>query len=161
NYEEFRLPNAQNRTRTILNANASQGLFVYQGTDGRQRTVDMLALARANGLPGTIDPTIQSYINTVNSNATGGGLPNHLPTNTWSFNNTGADTRRFLTSRFDYKITPHLSWDFVGNYDFFDGKPDFLNSQDPFAPGFTIQGSQRSNRWGVSTGVRHSITSGL
>src|SRR5262249_46234212 len=110
------------------------------------------------GYPNTIDPFIAAYIRTVSTNATSGVSPNDLRTNTWTFNNNGIGLRRFPTTRLDYKINSKLSWEFIANYNYFNSQPDFLNNVDRFAPGFAVQGSQRSNRWNISTGVRYAIT---
>src|SRR5215468_6505360 len=52
NYEEFRLPEQSLRTRTIFNPLAQAGTFRY-GTGG---SVNLLALAAANGQTATVDP---------------------------------------------------------------------------------------------------------
>jgi hypothetical protein len=162
NFEEFRLPDAQARTRTILNADARKGLFNYKGTDGVIRQINLLSLAGAAGYPSTIDPFLQkNYIDVLNSNATSGLVTNDLRTDLWSFNNTGKQLRSFPTARFDWAVTSKISWELIGNYNYFNSQPDFLNSMDRFGPGFNVQGSQKSNRWSTSTAVRYSITRSL
>src|SRR5262245_61461873 len=58
NYEQVYSPSESTQDRTILTPEAQQGVFRYTATDGSVRTADLLAIARAAGLPGTIDPYI-------------------------------------------------------------------------------------------------------
>jgi hypothetical protein len=158
NYEEYRLPEQNSRTRTILTANAAKGIFDYVGTDGKTYSADLLTLAGKKNFPSTIDPTTANYISTVNSNAKGGLNPIDPRTQQWNFQNTGLQHRIFPTARIDWKITSKISWEAIGNYGYFNSQPDFLNSYDRFAPGFETQGSQASNRWSTSTAVRWAIS---
>ena len=57
NYEEFRLPESRSRTRYILSTGAQNGLFTYPAADGSgNKTVNLFALAAANGQTATADP---------------------------------------------------------------------------------------------------------
>jgi hypothetical protein len=159
NYEEFRLPDARARTRTILNNDAMVGNFVYKGTDGTNRTVNLLQLAGTKGYPSTIDPFMQKqYIDIIKANAKSGIETNDLRTSLWSFNNEGTQRRVFTTQRFDWTVTSKINWELIGNYNYFNSEPDFLNNYDRFSPGYDVQGSQRSNRWSASTAVRYQIS---
>lgn len=88
-------------------------------------------------------------------------MTNDLRTDLWSFNNTGKQSRRFPTVRFDWAVTSKISWQLIGNYNYFSSEPDFPNGYDRFGPGFNVQGSRKSNRWSTSTAVRYSITHSL
>src|SRR5260221_11248200 len=49
NYEEFRQPSEQSRTRTLLNPLAQSGVFSYTPSGGATRSLSVLQLAAANG----------------------------------------------------------------------------------------------------------------
>ena len=48
--------------RNVLTAEAQQGIFRYIAADGAVRTVNLLDIARANGLPATIDPVRRAAV---------------------------------------------------------------------------------------------------
>ena len=76
NYEEFRLPESRSRTRYILNTGAQAGLFTYAAADGSgTKTVNLLALAAANGQTTTLDPSIAKLLADIRTaTATTGGI---------------------------------------------------------------------------------------
>jgi hypothetical protein len=75
NYEEFRLPSTNTRTRTILNPLAQNGLFQYS-VAGAVQTVDLLALAAKNGQTSTFDPTVQAVLAEIRNSTGAGGTIN-------------------------------------------------------------------------------------
>ena len=56
NYEQQYSPSENTQDRTVLTPEAQQGIYRYTATDNSVRTINLLDLARSNGLPGTIDP---------------------------------------------------------------------------------------------------------
>ena len=118
NYEEEDNPFAVFTGVQIPTQAAQQGLFTYTGTSGAQHTVDLLALAQANGFPATADPImagIFSQLNGFAQNQTLSPLANLAYVNQLNFFQRQSNTNRYPTARIDYQITPkfafHASWD--------------------------------------------------
>src|SRR5215210_5205591 len=109
NYERFHLnEKSPIRTRQVLTSEAQGGVFRY-GTGGAS-TVNLLNIAAASGLVNTIDPTVNSILNTIRSatattgsfqalGASGAGIFFRQP---YSFANEGQQRRRFLVVRTDF-----------------------------------------------------------
>lgn len=166
NYEEYRLPEAQLRTRTVLSPNAVAGIFQYGAT-----SVNLYTLAAASDCdPVTVgvqpctstpDPTILALLNSTRGVA---GTYNALTDpniQTLSFTNQGGQKRQFPTARFDFEVNKNHHIETIYNYQVFRSKVDFLNNADPFAPGFPNFGSQDSNRYSSATAWRWTIKSNL
>ncbi len=156
NYEEYRLPEAQLRTRTVLSANALAGNFQFGAT-----TVNLYTLAAANGFTATPDATIGALLASTRSVA--GTYTNLSDPNLQqlSFTNQGGQKRQFPTARFDFEVNKNNHVETIYNYQIFRSKVDFLNGADPFAPGFPNFGSQDSNRYSSATAWRSTIKSNL
>jgi Carboxypeptidase regulatory-like domain/TonB dependent receptor len=161
NYEEFRLPERSLRTRTIFNPTTATGIYQYV-VGGQTRTVNLLALAAAAGLPSTIDPTISTLMSQMRSAVTsaGGGINQLTDPNlqSASFINPGGQDRFFPTGRFDFNLGDNHHVEYIGNYQDFNSTVDFLNGADPAFPGFPNFGSQSSNRWSQVAAHRWTIT---
>ncbi len=166
NYEEYRLPEAQLRTRTILSANAAAGIFQSGST-----LTNLYTLAAASDCdsatpgvqpcPSTPDPTILALINSTRA-AQGTILTTSDPNiNQLVLNNIGGQKRKFPTTRFDFEINKKNHVEAIYNYQQFRSTVDFLNNADPFAPGFPNFGSQNSNRFSFVTAWRTQIKSNL
>ena len=56
NYEQIYAPSETTPSRNVLKAEAQQGVFRYSAADNSERTVNLLDIARANGLPSTHRP---------------------------------------------------------------------------------------------------------
>lgn len=179
NYEEFRLPESIQRTRTVLTPDAQAGRFTYVGTitngvvpagctaiSGTQMqcTRDLLAEAGTRGFTSTADPTVSGLLSQIRSSLSGGTLnpivgdPNRL---SFDFINPGGQKRRFLALRFDFNLTKKHSLENVTNYQTFRNGVDFLNGVDAAFPGFPNFGGQDSNRYSNSTAVRSAFTNNL
>ncbi len=160
NYEEYRIPEAASRQRTILTEAARQGNFKYITSTGTN-TVNLYTVAAANGHIATPDPTIaQLLLDIRNSTARTGGLTALTDPNTelFSFQNTGGQSRFFPTVRFDLNVTSKHKIENVWNYQKFTGVVDFLNGTDPAFPNFPNQGFQGSNRFSNTTALRSTFT---
>jgi len=161
NYEQYRLPNSQSRTRNILSPSAQAGTYSYI-VNGATQSVNLFGIA---GLPlTTADPTvaglltqIRTAVGTTGSVTPVSGSPN---LQLFNFSPTGNDLRKFLTTRFDVNITKKHSVEFIMNRDDFVPSKDFLNSQDERFPGmpFYTQGSKRD---AYSLGVRSTLSKSL
>ncbi|HEX8071625.1 MAG TPA: carboxypeptidase-like regulatory domain-containing protein [Pyrinomonadaceae bacterium] len=164
NYEEYRLPERTSRTRTILSAPATTGLFQYVTSTGEVRSRNVLDLAAAAGLPATIDPTVGSLLTSIRATLPQGGVspvagqPN---TERFTFINPGGQDRKFPTVRLDWNVTKNQHLENTWNYQVFRNGVDFLNNADPAFPGFANFGGQDSNRWSNSTALRSTITPNL
>ena len=163
-FEEFRLPQSQPRSAQLLKPEAINGVFRYRAGN-EERTVDLLDLARRNGLPSTPDSVIQNLYKQVDATRSMGGItPYDLFRDTINWNNSAKALRRFPTGRLDWNVTDKLQWEAVWNYSYWYGYPDTLNSRDPTYPGFTklgtysVNGGQYGNRFSVTTAARYMVT---
>jgi hypothetical protein len=170
NLEEYRLPEAVSRTRSILNPNAEAGIF----TTANGTQVNLLAAAaRTDCNPttagvqpctSTIDPTVAGILGRIRA-STSQGTTRSLDNNRqeFSFTNIGGQLRRFAAVRFDYNITDKHHLENTWNYQRFGGADvDFLNSTDPAFPGFLAGvGGQSSLRFSDSIALRSNLTSSL
>lgn len=150
NYEEFRLPAAQARTRTVFTPQAEQGIFSYISS-GQTISVNLLDIAQQAGQLSTVDPTVKSILARIRSAVgTEGTLtpitnsPNYM---NYNFSPSGDSTRKFLAVRLDFNLAKNHSLEFVTNQQEFVPSKDFLNSQDERFPGFPwyTQGSVRDS----------------
>ena len=163
NYEEFRIPEAINRTRTILTQDAMNGIFKYGSN-----SVDLYALANDASLPTTPDPTIASLMSAIRATTSQGtitqgtGNPNTEQLNYIARTNTH---RKFLTTRFDVNVTRDHAVEFVFNRQIFgspgSGSFDLLNNADPSFPGFPNSGDQTSMRYSQAYAVRSTLSNNL
>lgn len=169
NYEEFRIPEAINRTRTILTQDAMNGIFRYGAN-----TVNLYTLAGAAGLPTTPDATIASLMSAIRSSTSGQGTITQGTGNpNTEFYNFIAQTyslRRFFTSRFDVNLTKNHAFEFVFNQNLFNpqitassssGAFDLLNNADPSFPGFPNSGGQTSRRFSQAFALRSTLSNSL
>jgi hypothetical protein len=167
NYEEYRLPEAQLRTRNVLSPNAILGNFTYGAT-----TKNVFTVAAASNCqtvtggpflacPSTPDPTINALMASIRA-ASGSFTTTSDPNiQQLSFTNQGGQKRQFPTARFDFEVNKNNHIETIYNYQIFRSKVDFLNNADPFAPGFPNFGSQDSNRYASSTAWRSTIKPSL
>ena len=173
NYERFHLNETSPiRTRQVLTAAAQTGVFRY-GTNlpnseaNGSRSVNVLSIAAANGLPSTIDPTVASILSTINTATAVKGTFQTLGTgNLWfrqpfTFNNDGQQRRRFLVLRMDGNITKNHQIEGIWQDQPFRSNVDFLNNVDPTFPGIANAGTQNSDRRSLSLGVRSSFGSSV
>ena len=163
NYEELRQPSDVTRNnRNVLNLSAQQGIFTYTPTGGSAQTVNLLALAAANGQTSTADPTIARVLGDIRSAVSGGslqGLNDNLER--FTFNVGTSSLRRYPTTRIDYNITEKHRFSNAFNYQYFTDFPDTLNNFDPAFPGFPVSAGQTSERLSVSNSVRSTLGANL
>ena len=149
NYEEFRLPESRSRTRYILNPSAQQGVFTYPASNGTTQSVNLLALAAANGQTSTPDPSIAKLLADIRSaTGTAGGVTTYNElVDQYDFVPSATQKRKFPTLRIDYNVTNAHRLTFSTRYNDFNSTPDFLNSADPRYPGFPNLAGQVSGRY--------------
>jgi len=162
NYEEFRLPQQQSRTRTIFNPAVETGIFQYTA-GGATQQVNLLNLAAANGQTPTIDPTIQNLVATIRQSTAQGAVTNTSDPSYQYFNfvNKTLSIRKFVTTRFDLNLTGKQKLEGVWNYAQYNFDEDILNSGDPAYPGSPIIGGYRDSRFSFSLTLRSTLTSRL
>ena len=162
NYEEFRQPSGVTRNRNILNASAQQGIFTYTPTGGSAQTVNLLALAAANGQTPSADPVVARVLGDIRS-AVGGGSIARIDDNLerFTFNVSTESIRRYPTSRIDYNFSDKHRFSNAFNYQYFTDFPDTLNNMDPTFPGFPISAGQKSERYSISNSLRSNLSSNL
>jgi len=170
NYERFHLNESSPvRSRAVATAEAQNGIFRYGTTGGN--SADLFAIAFANGLPNTIDPTVASMMNTIrtatgtrgNFSTLGSGAPTAgtFFRQTYNFSNDGEQRRRFLVVRFDANINKDHAVDVIYNDQPFRSNVDFLNTVDPTFPGIPNAGTQQSDRRSISMGFRSNFGSNV
>ena len=152
NWEWFMWPNQVARTRYLMNPQAQTGLFTYAANDGSTRTIDLLALAAANGQLSSTDPTILKVLADIRSAAagltTGGAISSwDLNTDKFDYSPSGEQFRHFPTVRFDDNLTQNHRLTGTARYNRFESDPDILNSNEPNFPGFQNRGGQWSHRY--------------
>ncbi|HEX8071187.1 MAG TPA: TonB-dependent receptor [Pyrinomonadaceae bacterium] len=170
NLEEFRLPEAISRTRTILNPSAEQGLYTL--ASGAQLNILNIVAARSNcgttaapvPCTSTVDPTISALLAKIRASTAQGSLSRRDDNRQFfNFTNLGGQLRRFAAVRFDYNVTSKHHLENIWNYQRFGGADvDFLNGVDPPFPGFNAGvGGQHSLRFTNATALRSTITSNI
>ena len=162
NYEELRQPGAVTRNnRNVLNAAAQTGTYSYI-TGGQTVTVNVLDLARANGMTSTVDPTVGKLLADIRAAVAGGSLSNIDPNlQRFAFNVPTETMRRYPTFRVDYNVTAQNRASFAYNYQKFTDFPDTLNSREASFPGFAVAAGQSSIRLGWAGSVRSTLSRNL
>ncbi len=140
----------------MLTPEAQQGIFRYTATDNSVRTINLLDLARSNGLPGTIDPYIASQLQIINGTLNQGDLAasTTLYQNTFRFiNEQIPNINVYPTARVDYQAASSLAIRGVLNLHYRDLPTN------PQFPGLErVNGGFTSNYYIISTGADWTIT---
>jgi hypothetical protein len=131
NYELFRLVQQGTANRTLLTADARQGIYTYRATDGTTRKINVLQVAGQ-----TLNSTIQSRIlsqlppaSAINNFRAGDSLETFLRnTAGYSFNIRNNRTRDNVAAKVDYVVNEKNSLTFthLWNRDIVD-RPDLAN----------------------------------
>jgi Carboxypeptidase regulatory-like domain/TonB-dependent Receptor Plug Domain len=154
NYERVRQPSDTTRNRVVLNPAAQNGNFNYAGG-----TINVLALAAANGQLSTVDPTIAKVLTDIRTatGKTGTIADTDGNLQRYTFNVPVASTRTYPTGRVDYNLTSkhRLSGSF--NYQKFVDSPDTLNNRDQFFPDFPNVSGQASSRASYTGAMRSTL----
>jgi len=166
NFEEFYQPTEITRTRTILTPEAQNGIFRYSTTNGTQ-SIDLLALAAANGQLASTDPTIMALLAKMRA-ATGTTGNVTQPANqtlfqTLSYIYQAPSTRveKSPTQRVDVNLNPHHRLSGTYYWQRITSDPDILNSAEPRFPGFVNKGVQSSYRTTGSAALRSTLNAGI
>jgi hypothetical protein len=154
NYEEVHQPSDTTRNRVILNPAAQAGNFNYAGG-----TINVLALAAANGQVSTVDPTIAKVLADIRgATATTGSIADTDGNlQRYTFNVPVESVRRYPTVRLDYNLTDKHRLSGSLNYQKFTDVPDTLNNRDPSFPGFPNASGQASSRMSYTGAMRSTL----
>jgi Carboxypeptidase regulatory-like domain len=167
NFEHQYQPSSATRTRTILKDSAAAGIFTYdQVVAGvtTQRTVNLLALAAANGQTTATDPTIMSMLALIKAaTATEGTISQTTNRNLdqYVFQSEAKGNQYAPTVRLDYNITDRHRLSGTYYWQRFKSNPDLLNGVDNTFPGMPNVGQQNSYRTTGSVSLRSTLTSNL
>jgi Carboxypeptidase regulatory-like domain/TonB dependent receptor/TonB-dependent Receptor Plug Domain len=167
NYERLYQPSSATRTRTMLRPDAEAGIFGYNVTVSgvqQRRTVDLVALARANGQITAFDPTVMRMLGKIRDGAN----------TTGTINDTGAgSTLQYVyqaesqgnqyapTGRVDFNLSDNhrLSGSYM--WQRFTSTTDLLNNAERRFPGLLNYGTQNSYRTTGSVGLRSTLSANL
>ncbi|MGH9940439.1 MAG: carboxypeptidase regulatory-like domain-containing protein, partial [Blastocatellia bacterium] len=158
NLENYYLPNAPSRTRTILSPDAQAGIFRYAG--GPAGGVNLLALAASRGQTSTIDPVVGKLLADIrNTTGQGSVVPLTDPNlQSFTFLNKGQEHHLYPTLRLDFNLTSKQHLEYSGNVQQWRRIPDILNNADPAFPGFPVFGTQTSTRFSHSAALRSTLS---
>ncbi len=157
NMERQTTPSDVTRNRTLLNSQAQQGIYAFTGG-----TLDLLALARANGQLATVDPVVTKILADIRNSTAGGSLTDlDLNTQRFTYNVPVESTRLYPTVRVDYNLTKSHRFTSAFNYQKFTDYPDTLNSRDANWPGFPVSAGQTSIRMSWSNSIQSTLRNNL
>ena len=111
NFERLYQPSSATRTRTMLRPEAQAGIFGYNVTVAgaqQRQTVDLLALARANGQISALDPTMVRLLDKIRSGAQSTGTINDTGagnTLQYVFQSEAVGNQYAPTGRVDINVT--------------------------------------------------------
>ncbi len=167
-YQAYREPRSSPTVRTVMTANAEQGLFTYTPTGGAPTTVNLLNLGTigTTGIKPVINATTMGVYTKIvpqsgyiNNGCNGGDVNNF---SCLSFNESGVNDQDYYTVRIDHQITTKNSFEFVWNRANFNTAPDFLNGNQPPFIGAPWSGGQISSRetfvWAVTSVITPNQT---
>jgi len=102
-------PGSFTASNNIFTAGAQKGDFVYQGTDGKAHTVNVLDLAHQSNssLPNTINAITATQFDLINKATSGQGVTSTTDPNFNSllWNNSAPDKRYYPGGRIDYNLS--------------------------------------------------------
>jgi len=162
NHEEFRQPTEASRTRTVISPAALAGNFVY----GSGQTVNVLAVAQANGQVATYDPIVLNLLNQIDAttkNTPGSVMrPNtNINTNQFTYFSPAHQVEHQPTVSVDYNLTNNNRLKIVYNWEVVIRDPDFLNSAESRFPGFPNARYYASYRPQASGKIRSTLSQSL
>jgi hypothetical protein len=164
NFEHQHQPTSATRTRTILGEAARNGILRYETTGGAIQSVNVLAVAAANGQISTTDPVVVDLLRRVHEATLTTGTINDttsLITQQYVFQAEGSGDQYAPTGRLDYNLTDRHRLSGTYYWQRFKSNPDLLNSREARYPGFTNIGQQNSYRTTGSLSLRSTLTQNM
>ncbi len=164
NQEEVYSPREIPRGRTIIRQSALDGNFTY-GPVGAQTTVNVLAIAAANGQVSAYDPQVKSILEMIRAAAATEGTISELVTspNTASYNwlTPTKTIRHTPTTNITINLSPKHRLQGSYYWQRYNDTPDTLNSADPTFPGLPAFGYQSSYRTTASLSLRSTLSTAM
>jgi hypothetical protein len=164
NYEESRSPGQNTENRTVLHPLAEQGIFRWT-SGGVTRSVDLMALAAANGQLATMDPTVSRLVADIRAAVSGANtglvdLTDPLQQRfTYQYDTEGVT--KYPTGRLDFNLTDRHRLSTSLNYTDLLSTPDTTNNREPNFPGFPGTGNQHSDRFTLQGSLRSSLSNNI
>lgn len=157
NLEQLVQPQENSRDRTVLSAQALNGVFSYTSA-GVSRQVDVLALAASQGQLATKDPTVTALLGQIAAaTTTTGSLQPNADGNTvaYTWNSPTQLIRWFSTQRVDVNLNQSNRLSGIYTFNDYDRNLDALGSGDPRFPGLPSRVPDLSHR-NAFTGILRS-----
>jgi hypothetical protein len=165
NFEHFHQPTEASRTRTILSPESQQGVFQYESAAAGRQTINVLALAAANGQISAVDPTIATLLTNIRTATTTTGttapIPNTLATLNYFYQAESTNNQLAPTNSVDFNVSNQHRLKGTYYLQRFKSRPDLLNNSEARFPGFANFGNQDSYRTTGSITLRSTLGSGF
>jgi hypothetical protein len=160
NYEQVRQPNTITTNSTLLVPSAQNGLFTYAGG-----SVDLYALALANGQTATPDPIIAKLLKDIRTAAGGPGtlsaITGSFTTELFTFQQRADSVVHYPTVRMDYNLSSRHRLSGTWYRQVFVNSVDTTNTRQATWPGFPLYGVQGSLREAYTGALRSTLGSNL
>ncbi len=157
NYELIDTPGSRGDTRTIMSPLSERGVFQY----GSGRSVDLFAVAQANGQTSTIDPLIEAQLAAVRAATQTTGTVSNLTdplTQSYFWQQSTKGTTKYPTVKVDYNLTSNHRASFSTTRNMLLSNPDTTNSRQQVFPGFPFHGLQDSLRFTWQGSLRSTFS---
>jgi Carboxypeptidase regulatory-like domain/TonB dependent receptor-like, beta-barrel len=165
NHEEFRLPVRNSTVRTALSPASQAGNFFYGCTaSGCAGSVNVLALAAANGQLSAIDPTIKSMYSTINAAlASEGAVQKNIDLNTlqYSWQPKLFRAEHLPGGRVDVNVTNKNRLTVTSVFQKANSDPDIVNNGFSSYPGVAVDSTQYSFRYTGTASLRTTLSNNL
>jgi hypothetical protein len=161
NYEYASSPGTYTLNNVILSPSSELGTFLYNNGNS---SLNLLALAAANGQTSTIDPLIAKTLAAIRSSTATTGTINATTdpaTQAYSWQQPTTSIVKYPTIRLDYNLTSkhRLTGTYTQNHLISD--PDTTNGYWARFPGFPVHGSQDSIRYSGQGSMRSMLSANL
>jgi len=163
NFEHLYQPSSATRTRQLLRPEAQTGIFGYNVTVAgaqQRRTVDLVALAQANGQITAFDPIVSSLLNKIRTGANSVGTINDTGvgnTLEYVYQAEGLGNQYSPTTRLDVNLSDRHRLSGSYWWQRFTSTTDLLNSREARFPGLSNFGTQNSYRTTGNSTLRSTI----
>jgi hypothetical protein len=161
-YTQKTTPGNTTESNTFPNSSLQAGNYQYVGTDGSNHTVNLLTLAKSQGLPSAIDAKMATDFSMINTAAklgttkVDGSDPYNITD--LAFNTPNSSTVYYPTFRIDYNATQNLRINLAFN-ETKSKAPDGAQTPPYPGSGFAAEtGGQYSTNYTASLGIEWSIS---
>jgi hypothetical protein len=167
NYERLYQPTSATRTRTLLRPEAQAGIFGYNVTVAgvqQRRTVDLMALARANNQIATFDPLVVSLLNKIRAGTQTVGTTNDTGAGNlldYVFQPDSVGNQYAPTGRVDFNLSDKHRLSGSYWWQRFTSTTDLLNNAEIRFPGLSNFGTQNSYRTTGNSTLRSTLSANV